>query len=456
MFCLGGRHICHGQQHGDVPVHTERSVETNQCDSLDVKVEEIFQRTAEKIVEEFIDRCYPLDAERVLDRDQVFNDILRSVVHHVFLRYPASIKVTIALPPVKYAIIVQPGEDFSAALQKLDNELHHTTTPDKAIEGMRAVLLESWDVVESVYRRENRNLFLETARRIVDDTNTYFVYKIPEAIPTGIGNVLSGFLSLKSLHPNTRIENFYPAVLGNYSLILDERHIFDKSQFSNVTVEYFTTYRLLVLEEEEQYFSADFKERYMLSSFMRNPSNPRIVVLFSDNIAIDNMYNPSIIPLPIRQRIVRAVRQVHFTDEIEELVNAAVSRLERPILGVTIRSWTAPHEKDEVIGRSYNASAYMHAIRSAIEIYQPRSLLVAFDNPDIAPLYESSLFSTLPITAYSFFSPTVDVHPLTKAAVELLSLAECEYVLGSRESSFLQAVFWFGKLRPIILHPDLF
>ena len=247
----------------------------------------------------------------------------------------------------------------------------------------------------------------------------------------GIGNVMKGFLSALSVNPASVIECAPEYSLGRYDTVLDPRHI-----YTGGPREPFYTCRLLVLaseEAEQQTIENEFPHT-------NGCGNPALNHAFSFSRLIDWNYDPSKVSDRIRSRILGAIDQVKFLPVIHGHV-AELQREIRPghVLGVSVRTWTAPHERD--IHRPYSFAAYMEAIRPHLATVS--TIVLSVDNDAVLPQYLESL---APAHVVVLRKPE-DVNPTQQAFIKMLTLASCDAFIGARISTFSELVFWFSRCR---------
>jgi hypothetical protein len=247
----------------------------------------------------------------------------------------------------------------------------------------------------------------------------------------GIGNVMKGFLSALSVNPNSVIECSPGYSLGQYDTVLDPRHI-----YTGGPREPFYTCRLLVLASEE----ADQQTIENEFPYTNGCGNPALNHTFSFSRLIDWNYDPSKVSDRIRSRILGAIEQVQFQPQILARVADLRSQI-RPghVLGVSVRTWTAPHERE--IHRPYSFAAYMDAIRPHLATVS--TIVLSVDNDAVLPQYLEAL---APAHVVVLRKPE-DVNPTQQAFIKMLTLASCDAFIGARISTFTELVFWFSRCR---------
>lgn len=245
----------------------------------------------------------------------------------------------------------------------------------------------------------------------------------------GIGNVFKGFLSALSVNPNTVIECAPEYSLGRYDTVLDASHIYSGGPRQD-----FYTCRLLVLRSEE----ADQETIVNEFPYTNGCGNPALNHHFSFSRLIDWNYDPSKICDRVRSRILSAIDSVKFQPSILARVAEIRSQI-RPghVLGVSVRTWTAPHEHD--IHRPYSREAYLAAIRS----HSASTIVLSVDNEAVLPEYLDALGSANVLVLRKTDAENATQH----AVVKMLVLASCDAFIGARISTFSELVFWFSRCR---------
>jgi hypothetical protein len=244
----------------------------------------------------------------------------------------------------------------------------------------------------------------------------------------GIGNVMKGFLSAFSIYPNTKIECNSEYSLGQYDTVLAPNHI-----YTGGPREAFYTCRLLVLRSEQD------DQESIETEFPHTSGcgNPRLNHNFSMTKLIDWNYDPERIHPRIRHRIISAIDRIQFQPQILERVRSYTSQFTGRTLGVSVRTWTASHERD--VNRPYSFEVYMDAIQSQLK--DVSLIVLSVDNPEVLPAYLTAL-SAIPVIV---LTPTEVENPTQFAFIKMLTLAHCDVFIGNRISTFTELVFWFSR-----------
>lgn len=245
----------------------------------------------------------------------------------------------------------------------------------------------------------------------------------------GIGNIFKGFLSALSVNPTTVVECNSEYSLGHYDTVLDPRHI-----YTGGPREDFYTCRLLVLRSEEE------EQAHIVNEFpyTNGCGNPRLNHHFSFSRLIDWNYDPEKVCERVRTRIFKALDLIQFQPQILERVAALQAQI-RPghVLGVSVRTWTAPHEHG--IDRPYSRDVYLDAIRS----HPVSTIVLSVDNDAVLPEYLEALAPAHVVVLRKAEGDNATQH----SVIKMLVLASCDAFIGARISTFSELVFWFSRCR---------
>lgn len=250
----------------------------------------------------------------------------------------------------------------------------------------------------------------------------------------GIGNIVNGLVSGLAIDPDTTITCNPEYSLGVYDTVFAPRHIYKGGSATP-----FGTFRLLVLKTEEAeqvHTETEFHD-------IQTCGQPA----FSNRVAIDMNYDPSRLSDAVRSRICRTFRSLDFLPCISEWVETEVQQF-RPesALGVTVRTWTAPHESN--IRRPYSAEVYKEAIARELTP-DITHVVLSVDNPAHTAEYLAFL-KAFPVTVH-LLAQREGQNELQHAFVKALTLSKCAVVIGSRMSTFTELVYWFGACNPRIV-----
>jgi hypothetical protein len=97
-------------------------------------------------------------------------------------------------------------------------------------------------------------------------------------------------------------------------------------------------------------------------------------------------------------------------------------------------------------------------ITSTINLEKSKSLLIAFDNPEIALQFQPYLHELegkKGIQIITFDSFNLIMSPLQRSAIHLLALSKTNVLIGNSKSTFLECIYWFGELKQKVLLVDV-
>ena len=262
----------------------------------------------------------------------------------------------------------------------------------------------------------------------------------------GIGNTLKGFITALSLTDDAAVRCNPRALLGDYSAVLAAKHVCAPGEPPR---EVFSTCRFLVLKEEEA-GQRDLPTE--ISSAEVDLRNSSYTGLFSTRV-IDWSYDRGLVSDAVFHRIMRGIDKIAWTDVVTAEVARIRSQLRalapRGVLGVSVRTWTAPHEHN--IARHYSVDSYRRAIATIEREEAVDAVFVSFDNASAAPEYADLMARHRVAVAYA---KPAHVTELQSAVIKMLALSECEYFVGNRISTFTELVFWFGRCRARVIAVD--
>lgn len=247
----------------------------------------------------------------------------------------------------------------------------------------------------------------------------------------GIGNIVNGLVSGLAIDPDTRITCNPEYSLGVYDTVFAPRHIYTGGPATP-----FGTFRLLVLKSEE----ADQVHTETEFHDIQTCGQPA----FSDRVAIDMNYDPARLSDAVRTRLCRTFQSLEFLPCIPAWVNDELRSVSpSTTLGVTVRTWTAPHESN--IHRPYAAEVYKQAIQRELTPAVTHVVLSVDNDAHLAEYLE--FLRAFPVAVH-VLARREGQNDLQHAFVKALTLSKCATVIGSRMSTFTELVYWFGNCAP--------
>jgi hypothetical protein len=256
----------------------------------------------------------------------------------------------------------------------------------------------------------------------------------------GLGNILKGYVSALSLCDDAFIEDNTIYMLGEYSSILDEKHIF-KGQ-AEKPIETFYTWRLSLLKSEDE-IQEHIENEYSIHFYPPGIGNQKLNKYYSSIKTIDLCYDPEKIHPIVRERILNNFNKLKFKPLITDLVEKIHTIFKDDnSLGISIRTWKATHENN--IHREYSVEIYKKKIREVLnENKNINRIIISIDNEDFLEEY-FEFFQELKIPCL-VLDLALDLNKLQIGIIKVLTLSKCKYFLGNRISTFSELVFWFSK-----------
>lgn len=247
----------------------------------------------------------------------------------------------------------------------------------------------------------------------------------------GIGNILKGFITYLSLDEYTKIKDNKTYSLGDYSSILDVKHIFNPAVDEHIYKPAFT-WRFLILHSESE-------QKHIPDNFSTIDLPPNNV--FKHDTFIDSNYNRSLICDKVFNRIISAIRKIQWHSDILNEVNKVSCQFKKNVLGVSVRSWTAKHEHN--IKRLYNKQTYINTITDVVsnQTNNIHTIFLSVDNPVLYDEYIRDLKNYNVI----IYNPPTHFTELQYVCVKLLLLSKCQFLIGNRISTFTEMSFWLSE-----------
>lgn len=268
--------------------------------------------------------------------------------------------------------------------------------------------------------------------------NIIFKPHIPNC--AGIGNTLKGFISGLSINENTKIEINQSYILGNFETVLDDKHILSSTDYNNFIVEPFSSWRFLILKEEEE-IQQDFPNEYSDYNCV-NFNNQKFIHLFTPKVTIDNNYKRELINDKVYDRFMNAIKKIKFKDIIINEINKYNFEFENT-LGISVRTWKSIHEQD--VNRSYDENIYKNVISDVLSNNKNiNKVFLSVDNTDYLEEYIDFL-KKFNVEIIIYKNP--DVNYLQYVIIKMLLLSKCGYFIGNRISTFSELVFWFSECK---------
>ena len=264
----------------------------------------------------------------------------------------------------------------------------------------------------------------------------------------GIGNVLKCLITSLSINDDVKIRCVPEYRYGAYDSILDDRFVYreEESRRTGKEVVRVSTCRFNLL-----YFEDEVQEDLPNEETSMDPIHPTLFHwYFSKKKRIDWWYDPSRVHPTVRNRILAALDKIQWKPVVGETVEtwhrAFSSRVS---LGLSIRTWTAPHESG--INRPYSPQVYKETIARVLQEHpEIQTVVLSVDREEHVAEYMMYLSMSYPSLSLVLLSSLPHLNPIQYAVTKAFTLARCDYVIGNRISTFTELVYWFGRCRPVV------
>jgi beta-1,4-mannosyl-glycoprotein beta-1,4-N-acetylglucosaminyltransferase len=251
-------------------------------------------------------------------------------------------------------------------------------------------------------------------------------------VPTnaaGLGNTLKSFISWLSIDSNTKIQNNLEWIAGNYSEILDNKHIYKSGN-----VKMYSHWRFIILKNEED-FQQNINELDFLDWSDYSP-------FISNKVFIDLCYDRSLICDKVFNRIMKGISLIKWNNVILLEVDRFLKLMKgNVLLGVSIRTWKSSHEYN--VDRKYNKEDYINAIKSFQEKCKICIPFISFDNLDEEKEYTQFNYITYKKPEHITF--------LQYSCIKMLILSKFNNFICNRISTFSEMVFWLSGCKQNVI-----
>jgi len=260
-------------------------------------------------------------------------------------------------------------------------------------------------------------------------------YVVNGLYPNGIGNIVKSLISGLAIDSETTIKCDPSYSLGLYDSVFDSKHIYKGGPFLP-----WGTYRFLILKDEEN------DQVHTESSF----SNIDVVGrsdVFSTKVAIEENYDRNRLSEKVYNRISNTIRSLIFLPCIHSWVHEYTSCFNPDTtLGISVRTWTAPHERNTIMDsqRRYSFNIYAEAIREELKP-DITHVVLSLDNINYADEY-LKFISLYPVSVI-LLKHKPDQNDTQYSFVKMLVLSKCKTVIANKVSTFTDLVFWFGECK---------
>jgi hypothetical protein len=258
----------------------------------------------------------------------------------------------------------------------------------------------------------------------------------------GAGNALKGFISFLSINENTKMLYNNEYMLGDYQNVFDSSHILDEKDSKDYIKLY--SWRFLILKKEEsiqQHLANEITEFDLIHNINKHFD------LFSTTTSIDSYYNRNLICDTVFERIMKGINRICWNQQITTELNKLLVNITVPILGISVRTWDASHEKNIFNYRSFNINDYKKAIDKVIINKNINSIFISYDNHKVEPQFLEYLKDYNIIT----YNKPDHITQLQYAVIKMLLLSKCNYFICNRISTFSELVFWFSGCKQEVI-----
>ena len=264
----------------------------------------------------------------------------------------------------------------------------------------------------------------------------------------GIGNVVKCLITALSINDDVKIQCVPDYLYGAYDSILEERFVYKEEENTQVQKE---IVRVSTCRFNLLYYEEEIQEDLPNEETSLDPIHPTLFHwYFSRKKRIDWYYDPAKVHPSVRARILASIDKIRWRPVVVETVEmwhrAFASQVS---LGVSIRTWTAPHESG--IQRPYSSEVYKKAIALALSEHpEIRTIVLSVDRIEHLQEYVTYLSMTYPSLSLVILSALPHLNPIQYAVTKAFTLARCQYFIGNRISTFSELVYWFGRCHPVV------
>jgi hypothetical protein len=273
-------------------------------------------------------------------------------------------------------------------------------------------------------------------------TTNHFYY-LAHGPTIGLGNYLKGFVTMLSIAESPEQMKIVSSDDMNcdYHNILDACHVIRACDLSPKYARFFNCGLMVLADETDQ---LNIPNEYNTHHFEFVP--PHLRHLFGCKASIDLCYDPSLISPRVYDRIMDVLRRrlrlkASIVREADEFMAGKDNAL-----GVSVRSWTAPHEHG--VHRPYDRNVYLDKLVQTLRQFPDiRDVVISCDNDQEVAVYEDFLRMHFPSVELHTTKARSELTYLQHGMVKMLILSRCKYFICNRISTFSEMVFWYSGMK---------
>ena len=277
--------------------------------------------------------------------------------------------------------------------------------------------------------------------------NYQFLIKGYDYDRLGIGNILKCLITALSINDDVKIRCIPEYMYGQYDTILENQWIEDPTVHTTKEIVPIMTCRFNLLYTEE-----DIQEDLPNEETSIDPIHPTLFHwYFSRRKRIDWWYEPSRVHPLVRDRILASLDKIKWKPIVKETTDRWHQAFASNVsLGISIRTWTASHERD--VNRPYSSDVYKGMIARVMEEHPEIQTFVLSVDRVATHLEEYVIYlSTMyPSRSIVVLSALPSLNPIQYAVTKAFTLARCHFVIGNRISTFTELIYWFGRCQPVM------
>ena len=265
--------------------------------------------------------------------------------------------------------------------------------------------------------------------------------KIPTNRGDGLGNLLKGYVSARSICENVYLDACDREPYGQVQTVMDPSQIYSAQQARIWTDEFYTC-RMMVLKEEES-VQKDLENEVRDTDL---GGNEILGKRFSRDHLIDWFYDRSLLSDVVFDRIQGVLRTFRFQHRLVEQSKEIADRIQHPALGIYVRTWRS--SCDAHLNRPYDHALYQSAIEEELRQHpDTKTILLTIDHDteqwdELREIQKASGLLGRPVI---LLPPCMnDLNIIQTELIQLLVFSQCEALIGARLCNLTELIFWFS------------